>query len=183
MVVVRNPGLHLLRSIAVVIEGPQLHRLVFTSREEVILSSQRGQTLCGARVTQEALQSYLVEVEMWILLVEANLVLPVGQPVALQGAATARELLLQCTVLWSGALHPGGGGGRDGSRAKGWSGEAGGGGGASGAGGGVGVAGSSPRVGQTQVPATVIFVVLGHLDTVSYQVAPKRARLREGVSR
>lgn len=109
VVAVRQPGLHLLCSVAVVVEGPELHRLVFASGEEVVLPRQRRQALGGARVAGEALQPDLVEVEVRVLLVEADLVLPVRQPVALQGAAAAGELLLQRALLQGGARHPGGG--------------------------------------------------------------------------
>lgn len=90
VVAVSQPGLHLLGPITVVVERPELDRLVFAPREEVILPSQRRQALGGARVAWEALQPDLVEVEVRVLLVEADLVLPVRQPVALQGAAAAR---------------------------------------------------------------------------------------------
>lgn len=110
VVVVREPGLYFLGSITVVVKGPQLHRLVFAPGEEVVLPSQRRQALSGAGVTEEALQSDLVKVEVRVLLVEANLVLPVRQPVALQGATAARELLLQGALLKGGARYPRGGG-------------------------------------------------------------------------
>lgn len=99
MVIIRQPRFHFLRSVAVIVKWPKLHRFVFTARQEVILPRQRRQTLCCARVTDEALQANLVKVEMRILLVQANFILPVRQPVALQGAAAARQLLLQSTVL------------------------------------------------------------------------------------
>lgn len=57
-----------------------------------------------------------------ILLVETDLVLPVGQPVPLQSAAAAGELLFQSTVIQVGACQPGGGKGRAsrGSGVDGW---------------------------------------------------------------
>lgn len=99
MVIISQPWFHFLCPVAVIIKWPKLHRFVFTARQEVILPRQGSQTLCCARVTYEALQANLVKVEMRILLVQANFILPVRQPVALQGAAAARELLLQSTVL------------------------------------------------------------------------------------
>lgn len=168
MVRICQPGLHLLCSITMVIEGPKLHSLVFTAREEVVLSCQWRETLYGARVTQEALQSDLVEVEMWILLVESDLVLPVSQPVALQGAAAARELLLQGTILRGGACHPGG---RSERCTDGWS--EGGGSGVDGS--GMAVVGAHPGGDGAHVRATTIIRVPGHLDAVPYQMAPKGA--------
>lgn len=73
-----------------IVKGPKFDRFVFTAREEVVLSGERSQTLCCTRVTVKTLQSNLVKVETRILLVEADFILPVRQPVPLQGAAAAR---------------------------------------------------------------------------------------------
>lgn len=109
MIRVGQPWLHLQRPVAVVIEGPQLHCFVRATRQEVFLPSKWSQS--HAQMVQEALQADLVEVKVGILLVETDLILPAGQPVALQGEATARELLFQSAVLWGRIHHPGGGGG------------------------------------------------------------------------
>lgn len=111
---------------------------------------------------------------MWILLIKTNFILPVGQPVALQGAATSGELLFQDAVLWRGACHPGGG---ERSCTSGWCCE----------GGGCcndrcGMTRASPRVSQANVWAATIVSVSGYLNSVSYEVAPKCAWLRKQVS-
>lgn len=73
-------------AVAVAPQRPQLHRLVPAAGHEAVLVVQRVQALDAVRVAGERLQFDLLEVEHGVLLRTADLVLPVGQPVAAQVA-------------------------------------------------------------------------------------------------
>ena len=71
------------RAVALAPQTPDLDRLVPTPGEEGVLVVQDVQGLHGSGMAAESLQFDLLQVELGIRVVPADLVLPVGQPVAL----------------------------------------------------------------------------------------------------
>lgn len=92
-------GGYLTSTIPIVIQWPEAHSTILAATQKEVLATQGRHTLDSPRVAGEALQADLVEVEVGILLVHTNLILPVRQPVPTQPMGTPWQLPLQGVVF------------------------------------------------------------------------------------
>lgn len=85
--------------VPIVVQRPEAHSTVLAAAQKEVFTAQGGHTFDSPRVSWEALQADLVEMEVSILLAHADLVLPVCQPVPTQPMHTPRQLPLQGVVF------------------------------------------------------------------------------------